>query len=85
MDVDLVPEPGTFLLICDNDDRPGMIGRLGTVLGSFDINISSMQVGRTEKRGRALMILGLDESPDDEQLSQIEAIDGIYNIRIVRL
>ncbi len=85
MDVDIVPKPGTFLLICDNDDRPGMIGRLGTLLGSHDINISSMQVGRTEKRGRAVMIVGLDESPEEQQQAEIAAIDGIYNVRIVRL
>jgi D-3-phosphoglycerate dehydrogenase len=85
MDVDLVPESGTYLLICDNDDRPGMIGRIGTLLGGLDINISSMQVGRIERRGRALMLLGLDESPSEQQLDEIEAIDGIYNVRIVRL
>jgi D-3-phosphoglycerate dehydrogenase len=85
LDVDLVPEPGSFLLICDNADRPGMIGRLGTLLGSHDINISSMQVGRQQKRGRALMILALDEGPDEAQQAEIAAIDGIYNVRIVRL
>ena len=85
LDVDLVPEHGSYLLICDNDDRPGMIGRLGTFLGSHDINISSMQVGRQQKRGRALMILALDEGPDESQVAEIAAIDGIYNVRIVRL
>jgi D-3-phosphoglycerate dehydrogenase len=85
LDVDLVPEAGSYLLICDNDDRPGMIGRLGTLLGSYDINISAMQVGRTERRGRALMILALDEGPDEAQQAEIAAIDGIYNVRIVRL
>ena len=85
LDVDLVPEPGSFLLICDNADRPGMIGRLGTLLGSHDINISSMQVGRQQKRGRALMIVALDEGPDEAQQAEIAAIDGIYNVRIVRL
>ncbi|GBD23646.1 D-3-phosphoglycerate dehydrogenase [bacterium HR29] len=85
MDIDLVPEPGSYLLVCDNEDRPGMIGRLGTMLGQFDINISSMQVGRRERRGRAVMVVGLDERPTDEQLAQIEAIDGIYNVRLVEL
>jgi D-3-phosphoglycerate dehydrogenase len=85
LDVDLVPEAGSYLLICDNDDRPGMIGRLGTLLGSYDINISAMQVGRTQRRGRALMILALDEGPDEAQQAEIAAIDGIYNVRIVRL
>lgn len=84
LDVDIEPEPGTFLLACDNEDRPGMIGRVGTLLGSFDINIHAMQVGRRERRSRALMLLTIEECPDEAQLRQIEAIDGIYNVRLVR-
>ncbi len=84
LDMDLVPVPGTFLLACDNEDRPGMIGRVGTLLGDWDINIQSMQVGRHGRRGRALMAIAVDESPTPEQLDAIEAIDGIYNVRLVR-
>ncbi|MBI5946650.1 MAG: phosphoglycerate dehydrogenase [Chloroflexi bacterium] len=84
LDVDMMPEPGTFLLACDNEDRPGMIGKVGTLLGQFDINIQSMQVGRRGRRGRALMLISVDESPTEEQQEQIEAIDGIYNVRVVR-
>lgn len=84
LDIDLVPEPSASLLVCDNDDRPGMIGRIGTLLGSMDINISAMQVGRREKRDRAIMLLTVDEAPTDEQIAEIEAIDGIYNVRMVR-
>lgn len=84
LDVEVVPEPGTYLLTCDNEDRPGMIGRLGTLLGKFDINIRSMQVGRRERRGRALMLLSIEEQPTDEQLAEISAIDGIFNVKVIR-
>jgi D-3-phosphoglycerate dehydrogenase len=84
LDIDLMPERGTTLLACDNEDRPGMIGRVGTLLGEFDINIQSMQVGRRGRRGRALMLIAVDESPAPEQLEAIEAIDGIHNVRLVR-
>lgn len=84
LDIDLVPAKGSSLVVCDNDDRPGMIGRIGTLLGTWDINISAMQVGRREKRGRALMLLAVDEAPTDEQVAEIDAIDGIYNTRVVR-
>ncbi len=84
LDVDLIPEPNSYLLACDNEDRPGMIGRIGTLLGEFDINIRSMQVGRRGKRGRALMLIAVDEVPGEGLLDQIEAIDGIYNVRLVR-
>ena len=79
-----MPERGTSLLACDNEDRPGMIGRVGTLLGQFDINIQSMQVGRRGRRGRALMLIAVDEAPSAEQIAAIEAIDGIYNVRLVR-
>ncbi len=84
LDVDLVPEPGAYLLVCDNEDRPGMIGRVGTLLGQFDINIRSMQVGRRERRTRALMLIAVDEAPTEDERQQIEDIDGIYNVRLVR-
>jgi D-3-phosphoglycerate dehydrogenase len=74
-----------FLLVCDNEDRPGKIGAVGRMMGDFDINISSMIVGRRAARGRALMVIGLDEAPAPEQLRQVEAIPDIYSARLVRL
>ncbi len=84
LDVDLLPEKNSVLLACDNEDRPGMIGRVGTLLGRFDINIRSMQVGRRGRRERALMLISVDEAPSETQLAEIEAIDGIHNVRLVR-
>ena len=85
LDIDLVPEPGGFLLVCENEDRPGMIGSLGTLLGARDINISAMRVGRSSPRGRALMVLMLDDAPDAGDLAAIEAVEGIATARLVRL
>ncbi len=85
LDIDLVPEPGAFLLVCENEDRPGMIGRLGTLLGAHDINISAMRVGRSSPRGSALMVLMLDDEPDAAALDLIAAVEGIASVRLVRL
>ncbi len=85
LDIDLVPDPGGFLLVCENEDRPGMIGRLGTLLGERDINISAMRVGRSSPRGRALMVLMLDDEPDAADLDMIAAVEGIASVRLVRL
>jgi len=82
--VDLAPSGGYFIL-SDHKDRPGLIGNVGTVLGKSDINISSMQVGRLEPRGRALMVLGLDEPISEEQRQQLLAIPDIYTIKLVKL
>ena len=85
LDIDIVPEPSGFLLICENEDRPGMIGSLGTLLGARDINISAMRVGRSSPRGRALMVLMLDDEPDAAALDMIAAVEGIASARLVRL
>jgi D-3-phosphoglycerate dehydrogenase len=77
--VDVAPGDG-YLLICENEDRPGMIGAVGTVLGSHDINIFSMRVGGN-KRGRALMVLGLDEPVNQDVIDAILAMPDIYAAR----
>jgi len=82
--VDIVPSGG-YWLFCDHLDRPKMIGTVGNIAGDADINISSMQVGRLEPRGRALMVLGLDEQLPDEQLRQLLAIPDVYSAKVVKL
>ncbi len=82
--VDVSPGEG-YLLICENTDRPGMIGRIGTFLGAKDINISFMRVGRETARSRALMVLGLDDELDPETLSEITRLPDIYSARTVKL
>jgi D-3-phosphoglycerate dehydrogenase / 2-oxoglutarate reductase len=82
--VDFSPGSG-YLLFCDNQDRPGMIGAVGMKMRDFDINISAMRVGRRQARGRALMVLELDEPPTEEQIKEIEAIPDIFSARLVRL
>jgi D-3-phosphoglycerate dehydrogenase len=82
--VDVPPGEG-YLLICENLDRPGMIGAVGTLLGNFDVNISFMNVGRHQKRGRALMVLALDEPLTPEQLRAVRRIPDIYSARLARL
>jgi D-3-phosphoglycerate dehydrogenase len=82
--IDIVPTGG-YWLFADHRDRPGLIGAVGTVTGDADINISSMQVGRLEPRGRALMLLGLDKELNDDQLERLLAIPDIYTAKVVKL
>ncbi len=51
-----------FLLLTSHRDRPGIIGRVGTLLGQSDVNISFMHVGRRAPRGESIMVLGTDEA-----------------------
>jgi len=56
--MDFMPEP--HMLLLSYLDRPGMIGKIGTVLGQHDINIACMNLGRREKKGEAMVILSVD-------------------------
>lgn len=82
--MDIVPAGGYFLF-CDHIDRPGLVGAIGTITGKADINISSMHLSRLQPRGKALMILALDEPLGEEQIQQILAIPGIHTAKLVKL
>jgi len=81
--VDLVPE-GRFL-VSRHDDRPGVVGRVGTILGEHDVNIASMQVGRDAPRGNAMMILAVDDKVDGEVLDTLRGVAGMSDLRYVEL
>jgi D-3-phosphoglycerate dehydrogenase len=81
--VDLVPE-GRFL-VSRHEDRPGVVGRVGTILGEHDVNIASMQVGRDTPRGNAMMILAVDDRVAPAVLSRLREVDGMSDLRYVEL
>ena len=82
--MDIVPTGGYFLF-CDHLDRPGLVGTIGNIIGKADINISSMHLSRLKPRGKALMILALDEPLGEELLQEILALPGIYSAKAVKL
>ncbi len=82
--VDL-PAQGQWL-VARHQDRPGMVGKVGTLLGETDINISGMQVGRlTARGGDSIMILIVDDPIPDDVLERVRAIPGVGETRLVRL
>jgi len=82
--LDIVPTGG-YWLFSDHLDRPGLIGSVGMVAGKADINISSMHLARLKLRGKALMVLSLDEPLEEETRQQILAIPGVDTARVVKL
>lgn len=72
-------------LLTRQDDRPGVVGRVGSVLGAHHVNIADMQVGRQEAGARAVMIMSLDEVPSPEALAEIREVPGIEEARLVTL
>lgn len=81
--VDFTPEG--YILVLSYEDRPGMVGKIGSILGRSNVNIASMHVGRRVKRGRAIVVLILDEDLSNEQVDEIaRALDADF-ARVVRL
>jgi D-3-phosphoglycerate dehydrogenase len=81
--VDFEPE-GNFLLI-GHSDMPGMIGKVGTVLGDNDINIAGMEVARKASRGPAMMILTLDDELPGSVLAKVREIPNLRSATSIRL
>ena len=73
------------LLLTRHHDQPGIIGQIGTLLGSRDINIAFMHVGRRAPRGEAIMVLGVDEPIPDEVLEEVKRAPMTYWVRKVVL
>jgi D-3-phosphoglycerate dehydrogenase len=80
--VDVLPEG--HAIVVEQIDRPGIIGRVGTLLGQHGINIAFMQVGRKEIGGRAVMVIMVDTPAPPELLEQIrqshEAILDVHQV-----
>ena len=81
--VDLLPE-GRFL-VSRHADRPGIVGRVGTILGEHDVNIASMMVGRDAPRGKAMMILAIDDPVAAPLLERLQQVDGMSDLHYVEL
>jgi len=82
-DLDVIPEG--YMLLCSNLDKPGVIGKIGTILGNRQINIAGMQVGRKTVGGRALIIINVDCNISKEVLKEIEKIPEIIEVKMVNL
>ena len=61
--------PHGVVLVLENRDRPGMVGRIGTLFGDHGVNIATMSLSRNEAGGTALTVLNLDTPPHAELLA----------------
>ena len=77
--------PTRYMLLTLHRDMPGIIGHIGSLLGSFNVNIASMQVGRKMVRGDAVMALSLDDPLPEGVLTEITKVEGIRDAYIVNL
>ena len=74
-----------LMLFAVNDDTPGMIGRLGTILGESGVNIANMAVSRNRREARALMALSLDTPPPEGVVERLRSEPGFVDARFIVL
>ncbi|PLX87911.1 MAG: phosphoglycerate dehydrogenase [Desulfuromonas sp.] len=76
-DTDFFPEEN--MLVISYQDRPGLIGKIGTILGEAGVNIGNMNLGRREKAGEAMVVFSIDSPADEATLEKVaQAVDARF-------
>jgi D-3-phosphoglycerate dehydrogenase len=70
---------GRFLFV-ENDDRPGMVGLVGTLIGNAGVNIANMALSRVADRSRAVTVIEVDTEPPATMLAQLRETPGILRV-----
>ena len=78
-------QPNTYMLFTLHRDMPGIIGKIGSLLGNYNVNIASMQVGRKIVRGDAVMVLMIDDPLPDGILDEIMNVTNVTDAYTVNL
>lgn len=72
--------PANHMLVVRNDDRPGMIGLVGTIVGEAGLNIADMDVGQAPNGASAMMVLSITGAVPAEVCERLRAIDGVVSV-----
>nr|WP_155668932.1 phosphoglycerate dehydrogenase [Ornithinibacillus caprae] len=81
--VDVIPK-GHIVFIHHND-QPGVIGRMGSLLAEYQINIATMQVDRSDMGGDAIMVLKIDKHLENDELKALKDLDEIKDVKAIDL
>ena len=75
---------GPHMLFVTNNDKPGFIGALGTLLGEAGINIATFNLGRNQPGGDAIALIEVDEPPDESLLERVRAVPHVVRAKALR-
>lgn len=78
-------DPEGTLVVISNEDKPGVIGKVGTIMGDHKINIASMKVARKTENCKALIILNTDSEISEQVRTELKKIPDILKFKIVKL
>jgi D-3-phosphoglycerate dehydrogenase len=76
--------PAAYMLMVTNDDRPGVIGTVGTLLGDAGVNIDDMDVGRAAEPGTAVMLIAPSAQVPDVVVEALRTAPGIARVDVLR-
>ena len=74
-----------LLLVMQNEDVPGVIGQVGTILGAYDVNIGEWRMGRAEPGQPALSFISLDTAPSEAALDALDNIKAATLVKLIEL
>jgi D-3-phosphoglycerate dehydrogenase len=77
--------PKGHILVLHNEDRPGMVGLIGQVLGQANVNIAMMNLTRHKINDQAISLVNIDSRIPDAQLEELRAHPGILAVRQIEL
>jgi len=77
--------PKGHILVLHNEDRPGMVGFIGQVLGKAGVNIAMMNLTRHKVNGKAISLVNIDSRIPDAQLDELREHPGILAVRQIEL
>ena len=76
--------PEGFMLILKNEDKPGLIGALGTLLGESKINIAGMSNGRDKPGGTAITVLNIDNAVPNDVLAKVKKLRHVLDAKLIK-
>ncbi|KFC62398.1 D-3-phosphoglycerate dehydrogenase [Devosia sp. LC5] len=82
--INMEAELSPSMLYVTNEDKPGHIGRLGTLLGTLGINIANFNLGRVEVGSDAIALVSIDGTLTEPQLAEIAALEGVKQAKALK-
>jgi D-3-phosphoglycerate dehydrogenase len=82
--INMEAELGETMLYITNKDKPGFIGRLGTLLGKAELNIATFNLGRKQAGDDAIALIEIDGTISDKVIAEIEALEGVVQAKALK-
>lgn len=84
-DYQLEARPEGVVLVMQNQDVPGVIGQIGTILAAYNVNIGEWRMGRNAPGGTALSVINLDSEPPPDALNALGKITAVTEVKLLAL